>query len=140
MRKDLNVWVSFPPCGKIAFLKRKIEAGEMGTLYAGDVTWLRRRGIPGWGNFTNQEMQGGGPLIDIGAHMLDLAACLLDYPEVSYVCASSSDLIGKQGGTGFMGSWDGARFGVEDGLFGFIQFYQRRFLTCKDLICGQYRR
>lgn len=120
--KILTFGFHFRHAEKIAFLKRKIEAGEMGTLYAGDVTWLRRRGIPGWGNFTNLEMQGGGPLIDIGAHMLDLAAWLLDYPEVSYICASSSDLIGKQGGTGFMGSWDGARFGVEDGLFGFIQF------------------
>ena len=115
----------------IAFLKKKVEAGEMGTLYAGDVTWLRRRGIPGWGSFTNLEIQGGGPLIDIGAHMLDLAVYLLDYPEVSYVCASSSDRIGKQGGTGFLGSWDGARFGVEDSLFGFIHFSNGGSLTVR---------
>lgn len=106
----------------ISFLKRKIERGDLGTVYAGEVAWLRRRGIPGWGNFTSRRMQGGGPLIDIGAHMLDLAAYLLDYPAVDYVCATASDRIGKQGGTGLMGSWDGGRYEVEDGLFGFIRF------------------
>ena len=65
-------------------------------FYNTNVQWHRRRGIPGWGNFTNKAMQGGGPLIDIGAHMLDCALYLLGYPQISYVCASSSDRIGKK--------------------------------------------
>ena len=105
-----------------AFLKEKILAGDFGTIYNTNVQWHRRRGIPGWGNFTNKAMQGGGPLIDIGAHMLDCALYLLGYPQISYVCASSSDRIGKRGGQGLMGTWDGGRFTVEDGLFGFIHF------------------
>lgn len=120
--KILTFGFHFRHAERIGFLKKKIEKGDLGKIYAGDVTWLRRRGIPGWGNFTNKDMQGGGPLIDIGAHMLDLAAYLMDYPEISYVCASSSDRIGKKGGQGLMGTWDGERFGVEDGLFGFIRF------------------
>lgn len=107
---------------RIAFLKKKIEDGELGSIYAGDVTWMRRRGIPSWGNFTNKDLQGGGPLIDIGAHILDLAAYLMDYPAIDYVCATASDRIGKKGGTGLMGSWNGERYEVEDGLFGFIKF------------------
>ena len=83
---------------------------------------MRRRGIPGWGNFTKKDLQGGGPLIDIGAHILDLAAYLMDYPAIDYVCATASDRIGKKGGTGLMGSWNGERYEVEDGLFGFIKF------------------
>ena len=54
---------------------------------------MSRRGIPGWGCFNNREIQGGGPLIDLGAHVLDLALYLLDYPEVDYVCADMFDLI-----------------------------------------------
>lgn len=107
---------------QVALLKKKIEQGDMGTIYHTKVQWNRRRGIPGWGNFTNKAMQGGGPLIDIGAHMLDVALYLLDYPEIAEVSATSSDRIGKKGGTGLMGSWDGERFSVEDGLFGFIRF------------------
>lgn len=106
----------------VAFLKNKIDRGELGELYAARVQWIRRRGIPGWGSFTNKEIQGGGPLIDIGSHMLDLAFYLLDYPEISYVCAAAHDKIGKKGGVGLMGAWEGERFTVEDGLFGFIRF------------------
>lgn len=107
---------------QVAFLRKKIRQGELGEIYHTRVQWNRRRGIPGWGNFTNKTMQGGGPLIDIGAHMLDVALYLLDYPEISCVTATASDRIGKKGGNGLMGSWDGARFTVEDGLFGFIRF------------------
>jgi len=107
---------------QVAFLKKKIEQGELGEIYHTRVQWNRRRGIPGWGNFTNRNMQGGGPLIDIGAHMLDVALYLLDYPEISWVTATASDRIGRKGGRGLMGSWDGERFTVEDGLFGFIRF------------------
>lgn len=105
----------------VKFLKRKITCGEFGTVYHADVQWHRRRGIPGWGNFTNKRVQGGGPLIDIGAHMLDAALYLLGYPDISYVCASVSDRIGKKGGCGLMGNWNPERFSVEDSLFGYIQ-------------------
>ena len=106
----------------VAFLKEKIARGGLGDIYGARVQWIRRRGIPGWGNFTNKSLQGGGPLIDIGAHMLDLALYLLDYPKISYVCAAANDKIGVRGGTGLMGSWEGSRFTVEDSLFGFIRF------------------
>lgn len=107
---------------QVALLKEKVCKGEFGTIYYAKAQWHRRRGIPGWGNFTNKEMQGGGPLIDIGAHVLDAALYLLGYPKVSYVCAASSDRIGKRGGNGLMGSWNPERFSVEDGIFGFIRF------------------
>ncbi|MDF2473043.1 MAG: hypothetical protein K0R21_825 [Anaerocolumna sp.] len=103
-------------------LKKKIDNRDFGDIYGARVQWIRRRGIPGWGNFTNKTLQGGGPLIDIGAHMLDLAVYLMDYPVIDYVCATSHDKIGKNGGTGLMGTWDAKKFTVEDGLFGFIKF------------------
>jgi len=102
--------------------KQLLQSGRLGEVYAADTAWLRRRGIPGWGCFTNRSMQGGGPLIDLGAHMLDLAFYLMDYPVLDYACATSSDRIGKSGGSGLMGSWDPAHFTVEDGLFGFLHF------------------
>lgn len=103
----------------------------MGTIYHAQVQWLRRRGIPGWGSFTNKEIQGGGPLIDIGAHMLDTALYLMDYPEISYVCATCSDRIGKTEYTGLMGDWNPEKYTVEDGLFGFIRFEDGSSLELK---------
>jgi len=107
---------------EVKAVKGMIDSGGLGRVYAGKVTALRRRGIPGWGTFTNAGLQGGGPLMDIGVHMLDTAMYLLDYPEPSYVLAGKSDLIGKRGGVGLFGPWDGARFTVEDALFGSIVF------------------
>jgi predicted dehydrogenase len=106
----------------VAFLKEKVDRGDFGEIYSARVSWLRRRGIPGWGSFTDLEVQGGGSLIDIGVHMLDLAAYLMGYPEVDHVCSTAHALIGKRKGVGLMGDWDPLAFTVEDALFGFVRF------------------
>ncbi len=41
-------------------LKRFAEAGDLGDIYYGEATYLRRRGIPGWGVFTQKALQGAG--------------------------------------------------------------------------------
>ena len=52
-----------------AYMKKYIEAGKMGEIYAGRCAWQRRRGIPGKGGwFTTKAQSGGGPLIDLGVH------------------------------------------------------------------------
>ncbi|NLG23985.1 MAG: Gfo/Idh/MocA family oxidoreductase, partial [Clostridiales bacterium] len=53
-------------------LRREVEAGTFGPVYYAEATTLRRRGVPTWGVFLDAESQGGGPLIDIGTHALDL--------------------------------------------------------------------
>lgn len=106
----------------VAFLKEKVDRGDFGRIYGARVSWLRRRGIPGWGSFTDLEVQGGGSLIDIGIHMLDLAGYLMGYPEIDYVCSTSHQMIGKRKGVGLMGDWDPLGFTVEDALFGFVRF------------------
>ncbi|MBQ8145391.1 MAG: Gfo/Idh/MocA family oxidoreductase [Clostridia bacterium] len=60
------------------FLKQYIKEGKMGEIYAGRCGWIRRRGIPGWGGwFTDKAQAGGGPLIDLGVHIIDLAMYLM---------------------------------------------------------------
>jgi predicted dehydrogenase len=61
-------------------LKRFIEAGELGHIYYGKTAWLRRSGVPG-GWFRVKEQSGGGPLIDLGVHMLDLTWWLMGCPR-----------------------------------------------------------
>lgn len=106
----------------VSLMKKKIESNEFGKIYFSRVKWLRRAGVPGWGNFINRDLQGGGPLIDIGAHMLDLALFLLNYPDISYVCASASNRIGTKARKGFMGEWNPEKYTVEDGVFGMLFF------------------
>ncbi|MBN2504660.1 MAG: Gfo/Idh/MocA family oxidoreductase [Bacilli bacterium] len=104
-------------------IKDWIDSRGTDKIYFCELEALRRRGIPGWGQFTNKEVQGGGPLIDFGIHLLDLALFLLDFPEPAYCLAMDYDLIGKIGGEGDFGKWDGgSKFQVEDSLFGQVTF------------------
>ena len=52
--------------------KKVVDDGWLGDVYYAEATYLRRRGVPTWGVFTDKSKQGGGPLIDIGTHALDL--------------------------------------------------------------------
>lgn len=103
-------------------LRRFIDAGELGEVYAATVNAVRRRGIPGWGVFTNKELQGGGPLIDIGVHMLDLALYLMDYPEPDTVFGVTYQKLGNKPGVGLFGEWDWENFSIEDMARGMITF------------------
>ncbi|MBC2299715.1 Gfo/Idh/MocA family oxidoreductase [Listeria welshimeri] len=101
------------------FLKQ--NAALLGEIYCVKATALRRSGVPGWGTFTNKEMQGGGPLIDMGIHMLDAAMFVLGFPKVKKVTAKSFQKIGTKKSMGTFGSWDPTKYTVEDSLFGFIE-------------------
>ncbi|GAA4853967.1 Gfo/Idh/MocA family oxidoreductase [Paenibacillus vulneris] len=98
-------------------LKQQADKGAFGRIYHAKAGWLRRKGIPGWGTwFTRSEESGGGPLIDIGVHMLDLAFFLMGNPKPVSVYGSTYAEFGpKKRGIGTWGTpdWNG-RFDVED--------------------------
>ena len=96
--------------------------GTLGEIYFTSAQALRRCGVPGWGVFTNKSLQGGGPLIDIGIHMLDAAMYVLGFPTVKRVTAHSFQRLGNRKHTGQFGEWDPTQFTVEDALFGTIEF------------------
>jgi predicted dehydrogenase len=84
--------------GDIQALKTIIDAGRLGHPYYAKAWWLRRSGIPTLGSwFTNSEMAGGGPLLDIGIHVLDYSLFLLGHPAIAAVSASTYDLLGTSG-------------------------------------------
>ena len=104
--------------GDIEALKSAIDAGQIGRPYFAKAAWLRRQGIPGLGSwFTNREMAGGGPLIDIGVHVLDYALDLFGEPQVLAVSACTHSELGPRG-RGGNGSYTAAAennsFEVED--------------------------
>ncbi|MDO1885558.1 Gfo/Idh/MocA family oxidoreductase, partial [Escherichia coli] len=66
-------------------LRDAVMNGTLGEIYFTSAQALRRCGVPGWGVFTNKSLQGGGPLIDIGIHMLDAAMYVLGFPAVKRV-------------------------------------------------------
>lgn len=103
-------------------LREQVQSGVLGDVYLTTATALRRSGVPGWGVFTNKAMQGGGPLIDIGIHMLDAAMYVLGFPPVRRVMAHSFQKLGTVKSCGQFGEWDPTQYTVEDALFGTIEF------------------
>lgn len=70
------------------------EQGMFGDLYYAKASYLRRFGFPG-GWFGNKEKSGGGPLIDLGVHTIDLCCYLMGNPNPVSVSGSISKAIGK---------------------------------------------
>ncbi|WP_159468961.1 Gfo/Idh/MocA family protein [Dyadobacter sp. 3J3] len=103
-------------------LKKCQIEGQLGEVYHIKANYLRRRGIPGWGNFTNKTIQGGGALIDLGVHILDLALGMMDYKIPDKIAGNMYDFIGKTGGKGLKGQWDPVKFDVEDACFAYLTF------------------
>lgn len=84
--------------GDVQALKQIVDAGLLGDIYYAKAGWLRRQGIPGMGSwFTRKAASGGGPLMDIGVHMLDMALHLLGDPEVTTATASTYAEFGPRG-------------------------------------------
>ncbi len=113
-------------------LKKEIESGKLGEVYYAEASSLRRRGVPTWGVFLNKEKQGGGPLIDIGTHIVDRTLWLMNdcSPIVSAVGNIYDKLI-PLGGFNNGGHWDIDKFEVEDGAFGTVTLKSGATLVVK---------
>lgn len=98
-------------------VKEQAAKGALGSIYHAKAGWLRRKGIPGWGTwFTQMNKSGGGPLIDIGVHMLDLSLYLMGNPRPVSVFGSTYAEFGpRKRGIGTWGKpdWQGI-YDVED--------------------------
>jgi len=111
-------------------VKRAVDAGYLGEIYYARAHALRRRGIPGWGNFINKEVQGGGPLVDIGVHILDLVLYLMGFPKPVSVSGCAYTKFGrKRGVLGLMGQWNVKDYTVEDFAAAFIRFANGATMT-----------
>lgn len=99
-------------------------AGDLGDIYYGKAHAVRRRGVPTWGVFPDKSQQGGGPLIDIGTHALDITLWCMDNYDVDSVNGSVFYKLGglQQATEGnLFGAWDPETFEVEDSAVGFVK-------------------
>lgn len=129
--RQLMIGYSFRYVAASQALYDLVATGALGEVYAARSIWHRSRGIPGqdvlrpakW--FTNREHAGGGPLIDLGVHRLDLALWLMGYPPVATVSAATYDRLGKAS----VAERQLDEFGVEDLAVAFIRFGSGATLT-----------
>lgn len=104
------------------YLRKATQRGDLGDIYYGKAQAIRRRAVPTWGVFLDEEKQGGGPLIDIGTHALDLTLWMMDNYEPESVMGSTFHKLGKkENAANAWGPWDPKKFTVEDSAFGFIK-------------------
>ncbi len=103
------------------YLYKACRRGDLGEIYYAKAHAVRRRAVPTWGVFLDEEKQGGGPLIDIGTHALDLTLWLMDnYQPRLVVGTAYHKLSQRKNAANAWGPWDPKKFTVEDSAFGFI--------------------
>lgn len=130
--KILMVGQNYRFHSEVQHVKRMIDEGRLGQIHWARVGWMRRQGIPGWGSwFTQKKQSGGGSLIDIGVHMLDVAWYLMGTPQPRNVTAATFSIFGprKEG----LGNWGThnhqGTFDVDDGASAVVRFDGGRILT-----------
>ena len=111
------------------FLKAQTDAGKLGEIYHARCGWIRRRGIPGRGGWiTTKEKAGGGALIDLGIHMIDLAVWLMGNPcpvsvsGATYRKFADNDALADSEHAAFGEKKENGIFDVEDLATGFVRF------------------
>ncbi|WP_421102828.1 Gfo/Idh/MocA family protein [Sporosarcina psychrophila] len=76
-------------------LKQFIDQDELGEIYYAKASCLRRLGNPG-GWFSDQSKSGGGPLIDLGVHMIDICWYLMGKPRPVSVSGNTYSKLGNR--------------------------------------------
>lgn len=126
---------------EMQWVKQAVDSGLLGEIYHIQASWLRETGIPG-GWFTQKHIAGGGPLIDLGVHVLDLSLHMLDFPQVLTVSGTTRAVFGPDGGkTWGWGTGGDPEVGytVEDGAVGLIRLAGGKSLAL-EVTWGGHRR
>ena len=119
--KKLSIGYQNRQTPEAQFLKAEADKGTFGDIYYAKATAIRRRAVPTWGVFLNEYEQGGGPLIDIGTHALDLTLWTMNNYKPKYCLGTAYHKLNNDTNTAnAWGDWDPEKFTVEDSAFGFI--------------------
>ena len=76
-------------------LKDFIDSGDLGEIYYAKASCIRALGNPG-GWFADKEKSGGGPLIDLGVHVIDLCWYLMGKPKVKSISGNTYNRLGNR--------------------------------------------
>lgn len=105
----------------VQILYKACRAGDLGDIYYAEAQAIRRKGVPTWGVFPDKSKQGGGPLIDIGTHALDITLWAMDNYKPKSVTGSVFQKMKDNYEGNLFGPWDPKTYEVEDSAFAFIK-------------------
>lgn len=135
--KILQVGMNNRFAGPVRFMKEFIDKGNMGKVYYARAQALRRRGVPGWGVFIDKEQQGGGPLVDIGVHILDMTLHLMGFPKPVAASGKTWNMLGTNPELfNNWGEYDRTKFTVEDFAVGMIRFEDDSVVVLESSFMG----
>jgi predicted dehydrogenase len=136
MGKRIMINFSFRFNEQSLALKQQVDAGVLGDVYFARTVWHRRWGLPpfdrGW--FVQKSLSGGGPLIDLGVHRLDLALWLMGHPKPTWVLGSTSNVLASG-----RAQDAGAVCDVEDLAVGLVKFETGATLVVEASWAGNIR-
>ncbi|RXZ83517.1 gfo/Idh/MocA family oxidoreductase [Paenibacillaceae bacterium] len=95
-----------------AVLQRFLENNDLGEIYYAKASYLRRLGNPG-GWFSDLERSGGGPLIDLGVHIIDLCWYLMGKPKVKSVTGNTYRKLGNRSDVQNLSFYQAADYNAE---------------------------
>ncbi|MFP9059144.1 Gfo/Idh/MocA family protein [Natrialbaceae archaeon A-chndr2] len=118
----------------VQIVRNRIESGFFGDITHIEANYVRRRGVPGRGSwFTRRSVAGGGSLIDLGVHAIDLALYIFDFPQVTEVNGVTRSEFGSRDDYAFLEMWgdDGGsdEFDVDDSASAFIRCADSRTVS-----------
>ncbi|MCC5846936.1 MAG: Gfo/Idh/MocA family oxidoreductase [Verrucomicrobia bacterium] len=112
----MNLSQRFNPFHRAA--RKLVDSGVLGEVYHGYTSWTRRDGMPGFGGWFGQKaLSGGGPLIDLGVHRIDIALWLMGTPKPVTVSGVTHHRRGIP-----LAHKQGKVFDVEDFASGLVRF------------------
>jgi predicted dehydrogenase len=122
----------FEPKSKV--VRDQVASGAFGKILYVRAQALRRRGIPSWGVFGRKDLQGGGPMIDIGVHILEAAHSMIGAPRPVSAVGQIFTYMGnkKPDALAPWGDWDYKTYTVEDLAVGMIRFDTGAMLTIES--------
>jgi len=98
-----------------AFIRSLVKKGTLGQIYSARAVWRRRWGVPG-GWFRTKKLAGGGCLIDLGVHMIDVAMYMAGFPAPKSVTGATYSKFASVLGNGR------EPYDVDDAAYGFLRF------------------
>lgn len=123
-KRKLIIGFQFRYHPKTQFLARARDEGQFGDIMFVKCQALRRRGIPNWGVFGQKKLQGGGPMIDIGVHILEMAHYTMGSPKPIAASGNTWTYHGDKPSKVISRwpNWDHKTYTVEDLAIGQIRF------------------
>jgi predicted dehydrogenase len=139
--KKLSVGFQYRYHPNTQFLLDARDDGRFGKVMFVKCQALRRRGIPNWGVFGQKKLQGGGPMIDIGVHVIEMAHFVMGSPKPVAAAGNTWTYLGHRPSqvVSRWPNWDYKTYTVEDLAIGQIRFENGAIMQIEAMFAGHIK-